>query len=262
MAACGRVAALVPCRGGSKRIPRKNVKRIAGRPLLAHILEAARRADCFDATFVATDDEEIAAVARAHGAGVIELDAAQAADDSPIHPVLLTSLDAIEQRLAPPQPAQGEDAGGSLAALCYLRATSPLVQPSHIRAAVGALLAAPPEADSVLAVAQLAGAHPSRFKRVDPVSGYLADAFPEHFAEAHVPCRSETLTCLQRSGAVQVLRPEALRRGSLWGPRCLPLVLPEEASIDINTPLDWDFAEFLLLRRRGGGAGADPGQEA
>ena len=81
--------AVVPCRGGSKRIPRKNLALADGQPLLQHVLAAAHGCRRFDRVAVATDDAEIAAVARHLGAAVVDVPAALTTDDAPVQPVRL-----------------------------------------------------------------------------------------------------------------------------------------------------------------------------
>ena len=89
---------------------------------------------------------------------------------------------------------------------------------------------------------------------MDPASALLVDAFGHlhsSFIEPPQLARSETLRCWERSGALQVLRPAALRSVGMWGSgRCLALPLPEEHSVDINTELDWQFVEFLLSQQQ------------
>jgi len=256
-----RCIAIIPCRGGSKRIPRKNIRIIGGVPLLAHIVRAALDAEGrIDAVYVATDDDEIARSASevlGRSDRVIRIPPALAGDRSPVLPVLAHAWRAIvgDDDLCGSPAAATADEDDLL--LCYLRATSPLVRGADIAAAVDALRAAP-LADSIVAIEALTGAHPSRFKTVDAESGYLCDAFPDTFPEAAIPASSSSLTAFGRSGAVSVLRPAStIDVGSMWGARVLPLVCDEESSVDINTPFEWDVAEFLLERRRRRSAAAE-----
>jgi CMP-N,N'-diacetyllegionaminic acid synthase len=262
-----RVACIVPCRAGSRRVPGKNLKPLHGKPLLSHVLEAAAAARCFEESgkgkgngagqgngsivgcgvFVVSDDPSALDLARssAHNAGAIAIPASMAGADSPVLPVLTHAADAI-----------GAQLGADLDAICYLRATSPFVRPQSVRRAVCELLAsrrrrldAPEDCfDSVLGVVPVTGAHPSRFKRIDPGTGQLLDAFPE-FPEGRVPQRSETLRAFQRNSAVTACWMETLRGGSLWGDRAKAMVMDEIESVDINTPLEFEFAEFLSARR-------------
>ena len=88
-----RRLALIPARGGSKRLPRKNVLPFRGRPMIGHSIRAARRSDLFDRIVVSTEDDEIAAVARAEGAEVAMRASALAADEARILDVALDFLD-------------------------------------------------------------------------------------------------------------------------------------------------------------------------
>ncbi|MDP3277831.1 MAG: pseudaminic acid cytidylyltransferase [Deltaproteobacteria bacterium] len=114
--------AIIPARGGSKRIPRKNIKPFLGKPILAYSIAAARASGCFDTVMVSTDDEEIATVARAHGAEVPFLrDAETASDTATTAAVLLEVL----QRYC----AQGED----FAQACCIYPTAPFVTAEKLR---------------------------------------------------------------------------------------------------------------------------------
>ena len=262
-----RVACIVPCRAGSRRIRGKNLKPLAGRPLLSHVLEAAALARCFDVEIsvddrddkffhgircdiigcgvhVVSDDPLALALAReSHGVGAIEIPESLAQSDSPVLPVLTFASERIDD---------------DLDAICYLRATSPFVRPSSIRRAVLELLASRRNTsslclgddssfDSVVGVMQVSGAHPSRFKQIDPATGCLHDAFPD-FPEGKAPQRSETLHAFQRNSAITACWIETLRGGSLWGDRAKALVMDEIESVDINTPLEFEFAEFIARR--------------
>lgn len=256
-----RVACVVPCRAGSRRVPGKNLKPLNGRPLLSYVLDAAAAARCFDEStaaggrgtiiegcgvFVVSDDPAALdlACSSKHNAGAIEIPATMAGADSPVVPVLRHAADII-----------GADQGADLDAICYLRATSPFVRPQTVRRAIRELAESRsrPDApgdcfDSILGVVPVTGAHPSRFKRIDSSTGLLLDAFPE-FPEGRVPQRSETLRAFQRNSAVTACWIETtLRGGSLWGDRAKALVMDEIESVDINTPLEFEFAEFLSAR--------------
>lgn len=263
-------AALIPVRRGSKRIRGKNTKSLAGRPLLAYVVDAALRSGCFSGDdsgggdrevsgaqrdndedhgggdrpriYLVSDDDEALRLGETLGARPVLLPAEMAGDTSPVIPVLQFAAAAVANN--------AEADGGACSPVnrfCYLRATSPFVRASSIRAAMARLEAAPREVDSVVGVREVTGSHPSRFKRIDPDTGLLVDAFPA-FPEGKVPSSSSSLRALQRNSAVTAMWADTLASGSLWGDRTLPLVMGEEESVDINTPLEWDFAEFLMAR--------------
>jgi N-acylneuraminate cytidylyltransferase len=140
-----RAVALVPARGGSQRVPGKNVLPLAGHPLIAYTIAAARESGLFDAVVVSTDSEEIAAVARRYGADVPRLRAPEIATST--SPDIEWVLDAMQGR--------GEDA------FAILRPTSPFRTGATIRRAWDALLAAGDAADSIRAV-ELVKQHPGK----------------------------------------------------------------------------------------------------
>ena len=260
-----RIACIIPCRKGSKRIPGKNLRPLAGKPLLSHILESALASRSFiqksgrhagteesASTAVSThwegcgihvvsDDPKALELAQStSGVSAIELPSHMAGSSSPILPVLLQAAELIDER---------EE--HNLDAICYLRATSPFVHPTSINRAVAELLASVGKSarslDSVVGVKQVTGAHPSRFKQIDQTTGLLQDSFPD-FKEGPVPQRSETLTAFQRNSAITTCWGETLRAGSLWGLRAQALLMGDVESLDINTPLEFEFAEFLSSR--------------
>ena len=113
---------LIPARGGSKRIPRKNIRPFRGKPMIAWSIAAAHASNCFDQVLVSTDDQEIAEVARSHGADVPFLRPAHLADDqASTKAVIGHALEWVEQQ------------GGACDALCCLYATAPFVQVEDLR---------------------------------------------------------------------------------------------------------------------------------
>ncbi|WP_370598539.1 pseudaminic acid cytidylyltransferase [Plesiomonas shigelloides] len=114
--------ALIPARGGSKRIPHKNIRPFAGKPIIAYSIEAAIASDCFDKVIVSTDDKEIAEIAKAYGAEVPFLRPAEISDD------YATTIDVMSHAL---HWCQNE--GWNVEAACCLYATAPLILPKDLR---------------------------------------------------------------------------------------------------------------------------------
>ena len=195
-----------------------------------------RLSGCIDVVVVASDDAEILQYARSLDAHTVRLPPEMAEHDSPVHPVLLHAVEEVHTDLS--------FGGGSDDMICYLRATSPFTRAAHIREGVRMLRSAP-SADSVVAVKAVTGAHPSRFKDICTESGLLVDAFPA-FPGPRLPIRSETLAAFVRNGALVVTRPRVLRGGRIWGAKSIPLVMSDEESLDIDTPHDFAFAEWLF----------------
>ena len=113
---------IIPARGGSKRIPNKNIKPFAGRPIIAYSIEAAKVSGLFDKIFVSTDSEKIAIIAKEYGAEIPFMRPKELSDDfTPTVPVLLHALEWMEVQ------------GISAKFACCLYATAPFVQPEHLK---------------------------------------------------------------------------------------------------------------------------------
>ena len=227
--------AFIPVRAGSKRIRNKNLKLLNGKPLLTYIINAALNSCCFenDNICVISDDSRALDVAIEMGVQAIEIPTTMADDHSPILPVLQTACES--------------KTGTAADLICYLRATSPFVSPSTIQNAIKLLIESQKSPiDSVVSVQAVTGAHPSRFKQLDINSGLLVNAFPE-YKEGLQPVSSSSLNALQRNNAVTAMwRDTLMKKNSLWGERIRPMVMNNEMeSLDINTPFEFAFADYL-----------------
>lgn len=219
---------LIPARGGSKGIPHKNVRPIAGKPLIGWTIETALTSAVFDRVVVSTDDPEIADVALVHGAEVPFLRPAELATDDASG--ILPILHAIDQ-------LPGFDA------VVLLQPTSPLRSADDIKAVVD--LARSRNAASVVSVSE-PDAHPQWTFRIDG-DGLLA---PWEAREA-VTRRQDLEPAFALNGAIYYTECELLRAtGVLVGPGTIGYPMPTERSIDIDTPLDWRIAELLLTDAR------------
>lgn len=232
------VLAVIPARGGSKGIPRKNVRLLGGRPLIEWTFLAARGAASLTRVVVSTDDPEIADVARAAGVEVPFLRPPElAADDTPMVPVLQHLLRTLER-----------DEGYVPDALVLLQPTSPLRRAEHVDAAV-ALLAGDPAADAVVSVVTVPHHyHPWSVMRLDDGGALVPVVEGEG---TRVLRRQDKPVVYARNGAAvyAVRRDVLLEQGTMFGRRCLPLLMTHEESIDIDGPFDLELAELLLARR-------------
>lgn len=216
--------ALIPARGWSKGIPRKNIRLIAGKPLIAWTIEAARTASSVDTVVVSTEDAEIAEVARAWGAEVPFLRPAElSADQTPgINPVL---------------HAIGMLPGYDTTIL--LQPTSPLRTAADIEGVLE--LAGRTGAPSVVSVCEPED-HPAWMYRIDE-EGRLTALLPECPAVR----RQDLPPVYSLNGAIYCARTDWLReRRSFIGPETLGYPMPNDRSVDIDGPLDWRLAELLL----------------
>jgi CMP-N-acetylneuraminic acid synthetase len=213
---------LIPARGGSKGVPRKNLRELGSKPLIAWTIEAARAAS-LDRVVVTTDDEEIAEVARACGAEVPFLRPAElGADDTPDLPVYRHAL---------------AELGGAPQVVAWLRPTVPLRTAADVDAAVALLEET--AADTVRSVTR-ADHSPYWMGRVE------GDRFVPLFEE--VFDRRQLLPEVYRlNGAVDVVRCASVG-DVLFGGDVRAYVMPPERSVDIDSDLDFAFAEALVAR--------------
>ncbi len=220
----GKKLAIITARGGSKRIPRKNLKSFCGKPILCYSIEAAREAGVFDEIMVSTEDEEIARIAIAAGALVPFFRSAENAGDyASTDDVILEVLKAYEAR------------GRHFEAFCCLYPTAPFLSGERLRSAMELL----EEADSVMPVVPFSYP-PQRGLLIDEM-GYVRRQFPEYAA-----ARSQDLPRIYHDcGQFYACRTKAfLEAGTTDVERLLPLVLTEMEVQDIDTPQDWALAEM------------------
>lgn len=216
---------LIPARGGSKRIPGKNIRNFAGKPMIVWSIEAAEQAGCFDRIIVSTDDAAIADIARAHGAEVpFTRPAALADDHTTTLAVIRHALDWCEGQGALPET------------LCCLYATAPFVRPEDIRK--GAALLA--QARFAMPVASF-GFPIQRAVRIENERLQMFD--PAQFAT-----RSQDLDeAFHDAGQFYWGDTAAWRSDlALFGPDTAPIHLPRWRVQDIDTPEDWEQAELMF----------------
>ena len=241
------VLAIIPARGGSKGIPRKNIKDFAGHPLIAYSIAAGLCAETVTRVIVSTDDEEIAAVARACGAQTPFLRPAEFAQDRSLDlPVFAHALDWL-----------AEHEGYVPEVLVQLRPTSPVRPRGLVDEAVRTLLAHP-EADSVRGLVP-AGQNPHKMWRIDPDTGRMRNLLDvEGIPEPYNAPRQALPPVYWQTGHIDAIRPRAIRAGTMSGDVILPVMIDPAYTVDIDTPKDWGRSEWLVLH--GGLEIVDPGR--
>lgn len=229
--------AIILARGGSKRIPRKNIRLFMGRPMLEYSIRAAIESGCFEEVMVSTDDEEIAGVARSAGAVTpFRRSTKSSRDDA-------TTTDAVLEVIR-----QYRDAGREFGSVCVLYAATPLVCARHLREG-REVLESNVHAGTVMPVVRFS--HP--VQRAFGISdGRLKMVAPEYEF-----VRSQDLAARYHdAGQWYWLRTAALERERrVFSEDCIPLVLSELEVQDIDNEDDWKLAE-LKLRLRDGAASA------
>ncbi len=227
-----RRIAVITARGGSKRIPRKNIREFCGKPILAYSVEAALESGAFDTVMVSTEDKEIAETAQRYGAEVPFLRSSRNAGDyATTREVLREVLEEYESR------------GERFDVLCCIYPTAPFVTAGRLREAVKLL--EENGADSVLTVARFSFP-PQRCVIVQ--DGFLQFKWPEY-----AQVRSQDLEPYYHdAGQLYCLNVESFREQDVLVMRkTVPLILPEMEIQDIDTEEDWRIAEvkYRLLHQ-------------
>lgn len=227
-----RPLCIIPARGGSKRLPRKNLALLAGKPLVAYAIEAARESGVFDTVCVSSEDEEMLAAARAYGADLaLQRPEALAADTVPVKAVCAHVLEQLAT------------AGRSYAAFAVLLTTNPLRTAGDIRQAYSQFRRT--AANYCMSVVPYA--HPPQ-RAVWAPKGYVRPYFGlRHMQQAQ---RLEVL--YRHDGSVIFAKTDVfLKERVFYGTKVTPYVMAPERSVDIDSPLDLAWAEFLMARAAG-----------
>jgi YrbI family 3-deoxy-D-manno-octulosonate 8-phosphate phosphatase len=230
------VLAIIPARGGSKGIPRKNIRSFAGYPLIAYSIAAATQAEMVTRVILSTDDGEIAAVGREYGAEVPFLRPEKLAqDDSLDLPVFQHALTWL-----------ADNEGYHPDVVVQLRPTSPIRPPALVDDAVKLLLEHA-EADSVRGVVS-SGQNPHKMWRIDPRKGQMIPLLAvEGEAEPYNAPRQTLPPTYWQTGHIDVIRPQTiLVKQSMSGNVILPLMIETHYTVDIDTLFDWQRYEWLV----------------
>lgn len=216
--------AIIPARGGSKRIPRKNIKPFMGKPIIAYSIEAALKSGLFDEVMVSTDDEEIAEIARQYGAKVPFMRSVESAND-------LASTDDVILEVLRMYKDQGEE----FDTFCCIYSTAPFVTSQKLSEAYGKLNS---EINSVFTC--VAYSYPVQ-RSLHIVDGKISMVYPEYFDK-----RSQDLeTIYHDAGQFYIATVNSyLLEKKLWGTNTAGFVLSELEVQDLDTPTDWRLAEI------------------
>jgi len=228
-----RTLGIIPARAGSKRLPRKNVLPLGGKPLVAWSIEAARGAPRLSRLVVSSDDREVLDIAASYDERLPLARPAQLATDTSL------AIEFVRHALETLE-GQGEE---PFEAVVIIQPSSPLTLPADIDATVDLL--ATSGAESAVSVVQLDHAiHPWKMKVLDGdrLLSYLVD-------ERGRTAAHELPPIYVRNCSVYATRRSAIDAGQILSDDCRGYVMPRERSVDINEELDLAFAEFLLSRQ-------------
>ncbi|MDR2546847.1 MAG: pseudaminic acid cytidylyltransferase [Lachnospiraceae bacterium] len=222
--------AIITARGGSKRIPRKNIKLFCGQPIIAYPIRAAIESGCFDTVMVSTEDEEIAAIAREYGAEIPFMRSMATAGD------MVTTDDVLREVLM-----EYRQRGEEYEQFCCIYPTSPLLDAKRLQTAMKML--AKRECDGVIPIV----AFPSPPQRGIVIkAGMACRQYP-----VYQDARSQDLETIYRdSGQFYACRTDAFfAAGTLMVEKLHPLILSEMETQDIDTDEDWWLAELKWRNR-------------
>lgn len=228
-----RVLGIIPARGGSKGIPRKNIAPVLGKPLLAYTAEAALASRRLSRIVLSTDDAEIAAVGIRCGVEVPFLRPAELAyDDTPTVPVLQDVIRKLE-------------AGGEIYdAVLTLQPTNPLRRPEDIDGSIELLERT--GADSVISFVSTGEKHPARMKFIEADGRVIDPPFAEMFEGQP---RQQLSKLYLREGSIYLTDRRALmEQNSLKGRNCRAWIIPEDRAWNIDTPFDLFIVEQILKK--------------
>lgn len=230
-----RVVAIVTARGGSKGVPRKNVRMLGGKPLLAWTVEAARGASRLTRVILTTDDDEIAALGRTLGIEVPFIRPAELAlDVTPTLPVVQHAVSWLETT------------GERYDAIVVLQPTSPLRTAATIDGCVQCFEAT--GADSVVTILPVPPEHNPHWVYFRDANGLLRLSTGE---SAPIARRQDLPPAFHREGSVFVVRRDVVMdRNSLYGERVVGYPVDPADSIDIDSVEDWARAEAVIAARR------------
>ena len=213
--------AILPARGGSKRIPRKNVKPFLGTPMLHWPIAAARASGLFDRIIVSTDDDTIAEVARAAGAEALARPAELSDDRTGVVPVVRHAL---------------ETAGRDADSACLIYATAPFLRAQDLARGLEALTGA------AFSLSVTTFPFPIQRALLQTPEGRVAMSYPEH-----AQTRSQDLPEAFHDAALFAwgTRDAWLSDAALYGPDTAMVDIPRHLVQDVDTPEDWTRAEYM-----------------
>ena len=228
-----RVLAVIPARGGSKRVPRKNIREVGGKPLVAYAIGQAKTADAVDHTIVSTEDEEIKTVARDHGADVpFDRPDHLATDRATSDQVTVHAINWFEER------------GETFDTVCLVPAPTPFRDPADITGSVRQLQQS--EADSIITVTEY-GSPPVWAVKTD--GRYLTPYFDDEYLWEKTQTQ-EAPTLYHPNGAVFAADVDIfLDEETFYTERTGGYEMPRSRSLDIDEPHELELARALMKHR-------------
>lgn len=221
------ICTIITARGGSKGIPRKNIKNLNGKPVLAYSIEPSVASKLIKKTYVTTEDEEISKISTELNAEVIDRPQELAEDTSSSVDVVLHALDYLEKKDKLPD------------FFVLLQPTSPLRTTEDIDNAIN--LFSNNECDAVISVCEI---DHSAMLSLSLKNEFLVPNCDEEFLNKR---RQDLPTYYSPNGAIYITTPKSLKKNRTFIPKkTIPYVMPKERSVDLDTPFDFKLTEFIL----------------
>jgi CMP-N,N'-diacetyllegionaminic acid synthase len=229
-----KILGIIPARGGSKGVPRKNIRLVAGKPLIAYTIEAAKGSRMLTRFVTSTDDAEIAEVVKSWGSEVLMRPVELAEDDTPMVPVVRNVLRTMLAM------------DGAYDYVVILQPVAPLRTYQHIDDALALL--EQPGVDSVVSISPVPG-HYSPHWQFTREGGFL-HLFTGQPLHDIIKRRQDLPPTYTRNGAIYACKTSlVLESGDLYGANCMGFLMPEAESVNIDSEEDLLLAERLLLKR-------------
>lgn len=225
------IIAIIPARQGSKGIPHKNIKSMAGKSLIIHSINAANSSKYIKNIIISTDDPQIASIIPKDKVKIIKRPSELATDESNIIDVIFHSLNYLEKKKI------------TADIILLLQPTSPLRTAKDIDKAVEIFVNH--DCESVISVSEI---EHSPFWSLEIKDNYLKPKFGEEYFNMR---RQDLPKLYSPNGAIFISTPQYLKKNkTFYSKKTLPYIMPQERSIDIDTELDFKFAELLLKERK------------
>ena len=227
-----RTLAIITARGGSKGIPRKNIKDLCGKPLIAYTVFAAKASKYLTRTILSTDDQEITNVAKNFGVDVPFMRPVELATDE------AKSMDVVQHALR-----ELAKSGETYNYLMILQPTSPMRTSDDIDACIEKIVDT--DADSVMSMFELIDFSAKKMKKIEN------DLILPYFEEEGVQSarRQDIAKMYKRNCAIYLTKVSCIEAGDLFGKISRPYVMPEDRSVDINKSVDFELAEFWMQKK-------------
>tara|TARA_Y100001973_G_scaffold39974_1_gene59852 strand:+ start:800 stop:1552 length:753 start_codon:yes stop_codon:yes gene_type:complete len=227
-----KILCVLQVRGGSKGVPKKNIRKVNGKPLMTWTIESAKKSGVFDSIWVSSDSDEILEVGRQEEVNTIKRPEELSGDE-------VLSVDSLHWAVNEIEGLYGieYDYVVELPVVCPLR------NEDHIREAVNKLITT--DADSVISVTQMTDKHPVRMKRI--TDDDLIEDFCSEYPEGDAGRRQDLEPCYIRNGGIYSMKRDTLmKEKTRHGKVSRPYVMEDKYSINIDSEMDLRIAEVML----------------